>query len=419
VNLGYPAGVAGTPEDVRRVAGLNDAPVLRNLLISLGYHDLSTEMRSRTGEGGINWCTLGTWASKTAGRFIRNDEIPSAFRDLLSRGNIFGRLASALDVLHLLDLVERIVGDVSGYIMTGNRVVFAELGQVFADFLALLGGDRTPDPDKLRRFQDTLTDGPPAPDKAEWDAARKEMVVTPMGGQAQLRGMVGSYYQAMFETDPKRRAELLLLGNARGGIHEQTRLQTYIAGSLDAPIADTLLAHAHAKVEDTVPTHTLRHAAHALIDEILPALGRRIEKAWEELATVEMMALTLPDGVIHLGNPVPAAPGMPLIPQSLQTIENPELRGLLQDYDALDVKEESTTLDKVEARFANLLGLGHPVTKALLAAGAHDWVDFNQRMRFILVLFRSRAEDVNLVVEPFSAAQLAVLRDGRVPPGPL
>ena len=35
-----------------------------------GYHDVSGLLRARTGGVDINWCTLGSWASKTAGRFI-------------------------------------------------------------------------------------------------------------------------------------------------------------------------------------------------------------------------------------------------------------------------------------------------------------------------------------------------------------
>jgi hypothetical protein len=408
-----------TPEDVKRVVALDAEPVLRNLLITQSYHDLSEAMRARTGGSAINWCTLGTWASKTAGRFIREEEVPRPFRQLLDRGNIFGRLASDLDPVGLLGLVGKIINDVSAYILAGNRVVYAELAQAFSDFVTELGEDRAFDQARLDGFLARYRPGPPEPDHAVWDAERKVLISTPQGGQDELRACLAACYHAMFERDPKRRAELLLRANGHGGVHEQTRLQTYIAGSLDAPIADTLLAHVHTHVDTTVDHHTARSIIHRMVDEVVPAVGRRVEEAWESFATAAMMELTLPDGVIHLGNPIPAEPGCPLIPPELATIEDPALRAMLEKYDALEVREEPSRLERIRHRLSSLVGLGHPETPSLLAAAAHDWVDLSQRMRFILVLFRSRADDAHLVQPPFSAAQRDAILGGRVPPGPL
>lgn len=408
-----------TPDDVRRVVALDAQPVLRNLLITQSYHDLSEAMRSRTGGSAINWCTLGTWASKTAGRFIREEEIPKPFLKLLDKGNIFGRIASDLDPVGLLELVDKIINDVSNYILAGNRVVYAELAQAFSDFVTEMGDDRAPDEAKLARFLSRYRPGPPEPDDAVWDSERKTLISTPRGGQDELRACLADCYAAMFERDPKRRAELLLRANAHGGIHEQTRLQTYIAGSLDAPIADTVLAHVHAHVDKTVEHETARSIIHRLVDEVVPTTGRLIEEAWESFATAAMMELTLPDGVIHLGNPIPSEPGGPLIPPELETIEDPTLRAMLEKYDALEVREEPTLLERVKHRLESLVGLGHPETPSLLAAAAHDWVNLSQRMRFILVLFRSRADDAHLVQSPFSVAQRDAILGGRVPSGPL
>ena len=40
-------------------------------------------------------------------------------------------------------------------------------------------------------------------------------------------------------------------------------------------------------------------------------------------------------------------------------------------------------------------------------------------MNFIVNLFRSRQQDATLFEPPFSPAQLAVLHQGQLPPGPL
>jgi hypothetical protein len=231
--------------------------------------------------------------------------------------------------------------------------------------------------------------------------------------------MVGNYYAAMFETDRNRRAELLLLANAQGGLHEQTRLQTYIQRSLDAPIHDTLLAVAHAEVDSRIAHATSRLAAHELVDHLMPVIASRLTSAWEDFATIAMMQLVLPDGAVHLGRPIVCEPGQPPYPPELAAIEHPELREVLQNYNALDVPLEQPRPARAIERFEALLHIGHPLDDNVLSAAAVDWVEFDQRMRFIFTLFRSRAADAHLVAAPFTAEQTASLFALRLPTGPL
>lgn len=406
-----------TPEDVRTIVALESDPILRNLRITEGYHGLSEGMRRLTGEADINWCTLGTWASKTAGRFIRSDELPSMFKKLLEGDGPIREAEKMVGVDGLAQLAGKIVRDVSGYIMVGNRVVFEELGGVFAAFLAELGGDAQPDPERLARFQDRYTTGMPEPDHVTLNADGTFTVET-RGGQGLMRDMIADYYAAKFETDPKRRAELLLRGNARGGLHEQTRLQTYIAGSLDAPIENALVPHAHGQV-DANHRGAAADARHALVDSILPAICRRLEKAWEDFATLALMELLLPDGVLHLSKPLPAEVGRPIYPPTLATIDDPTLRELLGEYGALELAPHESLVDRIEDRFAALLGLGHPQHLAMIDAGAINWVELPQRMKYIFALFRSRADDLHLTAPPFSSIQRVLIEGGQVPAGPL
>jgi hypothetical protein len=51
--------------------------------------------------------------------------------------------------------------------------------------------------------------------------------------------------------------------------------------------------------------------------------------------------------------------------------------------------------------------------------GARDWAVLEERMNFIVNLFRSRQQDAALFDPPFSNAQLEVLAEGQLPPGPL
>ena len=51
--------------------------------------------------------------------------------------------------------------------------------------------------------------------------------------------------------------------------------------------------------------------------------------------------------------------------------------------------------------------------------GARDWAVLTQRMSYIVNLFRGRQRDPSLAAHPFTDEQLAVMRRGAVPPGPL
>jgi len=429
-NPALPCHPIVSPDDVARVVALDGQAVLRNLLITLGYHDLSGAIAARTGGADMNWCTLGAWASRTAGSFIRDEEVPAIFRKLLDGSrplkapidDLEHRIEHDLEAgpLRLLDLVREIVHDCATYIMVGNRVVFAELAGCCAAFVRELGDDRTYDAARLAAFQARYREGDPEPDLVRWSAgegARRVLEVTPQGGQAMLRGMVGHLYQAMFETDPKRRAEHILFANAQGGLHEQTRLSPYITGGLDAPISDTLLAWAHGHVDRNAP-EVGRAPLHALIDAVLPAIGRRLERAWEDFSTDALMTLTLPDGVLHLGHPLPQDPDVPYWPAALATIADPGLAAMLAKYHALDVRLEESWFERLADRVRRLLHL--PLDHDDEAeVGALDWTNLDQRMRYILTLFRARQQDAHLFGEPFTAVQRAAIASGTIPPGPL
>src|SRR6266536_4574917 len=72
-------------ERIEWIVSLEGDPVRRNLLITQCYHDLSAALARLLGSENANWCTFATWASRTAGGFIREDEISAAFRLLLGR----------------------------------------------------------------------------------------------------------------------------------------------------------------------------------------------------------------------------------------------------------------------------------------------------------------------------------------------
>ena len=95
-----------------------------------------------------------------------------------------------------------------------------------------------------------------------------------------------------------------------------------------------------------------------------------------------------PDGeVLRLGKDLRLE-----FPAALAKLENARLLELLQQLEASD---------------------------SVHGSGASDWADLGERMRFIATLFRGYHEKQSLFVAPFSEEQLASLRAGRRPAGPL
>jgi hypothetical protein len=113
---------------------------------------------------------------------------------------------------------------------------------------------------------------------------------------------------------------------------------------------------------------------------------------WQELATRHAMNLALPEGKeIPLGSDVPSLPSG--APTALQSIELPELRELF-------------------ARF-------HASPGSNAGSGANNWARLEDRMGFIIELFRSRQQELDLLSPPFDPAQEADLARGVVPSGAL
>jgi hypothetical protein len=78
------------------------------------------------------------------------------------------------------------------------------------------------------------------------------------GGQGWLASAARHYYEAAYTQDPKSRAELVLLGNGEIGMHEQTRLDPYLAGSMDASVADVVSNRWKTALLDRVVEHEAR-----------------------------------------------------------------------------------------------------------------------------------------------------------------
>jgi hypothetical protein len=268
----------------------------------------------------------------------------------------------------------------SAAIARGNLKVFAEIGREFARFAVACLNDMAFDPDHIARFIAELRPGEP-PD-----------------GQRYLRQAFPRYYQAFFESEPKTRAELMLLANLEIGFHEQMRLQPEIAEALNAPLVD--LPHFTRRLLGALfpylswPIYALMLFMRLLnrpmkLDIAINQLVTIAQQQVRWLLTEHMLVLCFPHGVrLRLGADLSAR-----FPENLKHITNSDLYTLLEQID--------------------------PTPDSLRETGAVDWADLPDRIHFIADLFRCYEEMPDLMEPPFTPDQVTDVKAGRLPRGPL
>ena len=262
----------------------------------------------------------------------------------------------------------------SDAVSRGNRKVFEEIGLEFARYLHLRPADAPGDTQALERFLDGLRPGEP-PD-----------------GQRYLREAFARYERRRLESDPKVRAELAVLANLEIGLHEQTRLQPEIREALDAAYA-TKEDLGRRALESLFPSATawwpiFRRPAAAGVGLVAAGAQRTASRVAREVISESVMTLSLPGRVLALGTHLADA-----YPDALREPASAELTELL-------------------ARF-------EPVAPARDDCGARDWSELNQRMHYIVHLFRAFHLRDELSSSPFTPDQVASIRRGVVPDGEL
>jgi hypothetical protein len=244
-------------------------------------------------------------------------------------------------------------------IARGNKKVFEEIAPEFARFLASLT-DRT------------IGRASPNP----------------------LEHAFAAYAEMLHETQPKAKAEWMLLGNLRIGLYEQTGLQSDILEALNAPIPepqelkerllDALLRRAGPLTRMRV--EAARHLGRTtLIEQAAAELAEAFRGHLRRIITEELITLELPRGNVRPGLDIRQG-----FPDTLRTIENTELRSLLASID--------------------------PTSDSLRESAARDWADLNERMHFIADFFRAHQEDVSLFEPPFTREEIEAIEAGRTPP---
>lgn len=365
--------------DLSRIAALKE-PILRNLLITQRYCDLSKDLARVLGTDNANWSTFACWASKTAGQSIRKEEVPPELVRLLQIDaridrhlhkfyDKLGCLSFLAPRIDPLDLARSVLDEVSDQIAIGNLRVFAELAPLFAEFVHRFeesaGEPSEIREKKLQEFISGLKRGPAS-----------------AGGQDDLKDAFAAYYQAAICNEPTAKAQVLLLGNALIGFHEQTRLQENIAGALDAPFSEKV----YLRFEGIIRPRAVVWLVRALVHEAVHFMASEFLDDWQRIATRYLMRLNAPNGgEIPLGSDLPPQTFDPL----LAVLDNPSLVQFLSRFDS-----DLTT------------------TKG---SGAINWTKLEDRMKFIGELFRVSQRQPKWFDPPFSDPILDQICNGRVP----
>ena len=364
---------AVTVEDCESVMRTRDL-VIRNFKITHCYHRLALDLRELMGPQDVNWLAFGAHASKTAGYSVRKEDVPfHEIFDTIGRvkylGSALRRATRAIGASLLARDADRILEQISQAVSDGNLRIFADMAPVVVRFLDLVRGDTAVDRPKMDAFRARLKPGP-----AEHD------------GQETLGLSLLAWYEAAHEPDPKMRAELVLLGNIRMGLHEQIRVQPDIEDALGAPLRLRVgdeLGRGLDRWLGGIPK-PLRYGVRRTADALEPLSLRVAAAALRRVITRRLMILRLPDQNMRMGIDLTAAPAHPLYPPELRELTHPELKALTERFEV--------------GRNDNARG-----------TGAVDWTSLAQRMNYIIHLFRSRQKNLEIFDAPLLAEQVAAI----------
>ena len=229
------------------------------------------------------------------------------------------------------------------------------------------------------------------PEPETLDRFLRELSLDPSTHE-EIKRAFALYYAAVFEENPKTKAELCCLANLLIGKHEQIRLQETIGKAIGAPIRSALDDPEYRWDSLPVPLW-VRLSGAALVKGIMGPAIRRFEARWQTLVTQMMMTLATPSGTLKLGADLPPLPDGTMYPPDLQILTLPELVDTLKEWDY--------------------------TPDTITGSGAKDWTDLKDRMNFIADLFRSRQQDPALFSPPFSPQQMEKIIAGSVPEGRL
>ena len=371
-----------TATHVQAVLAIDDR-VLRNYWVTQTYSDLAAGLSRLLGPDTANWCTFGTWASDTVGRNIRGEDLPRWLHDRVvlhdgmmgairsvnegPQGKLLSECLHFVTPDHVLAVVRELLSACAMNLSNGNTEVFAEIAPAAATFIACYEGQPVNESSARARVLELCVGAPP------------------FEGVNRLCAGFSLWCDAMEETAPATRSQLILAGSLQLGAHEQHHLQSAIAGSMDMGINQSAALYRERLVSERGAFARLAPSITSALDPLVDATG----DLWGDLMTKLLGTIETPDGTLLLDRDVPAIAGQPFTPPDVESIVVPDLVTL-------------------KARFDQSDGNG-------VGSAAADWVKLDDRMNFIANLFISRHHRLALFQPPFDGAVVADIEARRIP----
>jgi hypothetical protein len=325
---------------------------LRNRRITVAYADLARQLTdlvdNGTGLRFANWCTFAAWSSKTIGATIDPNEVPPGLRE-----KHYPRVIKQFLIRLFQWLTRRDHGSIFRALAAGNRFIFLEIGLAVSLFVDHFANSPHADEVLWQQYWSEIEERLVA-----FSTLDPSWVASTAPDPAQLKRGMRSYYEARYATAHDEKAEHNLAAGIQLGAYEQKRADGYVITSLSI--------RGHSAFRRLLNRGTGRERD----------LHRRyLNRCYARFLTRFGLAMIVPDGVVYLGRNLPMPPSQPaLFVGDLDDISQPALQALISRYDRSDFQKAKR--------------------------GARNWIDFGERMHYIVSMFRSRQSDPLLLDTP-------------------
>lgn len=347
------------PVLIEEICELDD-DVYRNQWITYVYDVISRRLAAQTGNN-ANWFTFARWSSFTVGENLR-PEPSKAFGEFVD-GHPVLRLVKAPLIRAQYEL--RMMSDASmpRTLALGNRFVFHEIAWQMVEFLDWYEARDNPDREDFEEYRTSIETAP-------------ALDLFPKCDSDWLCGGIEAYFLALQEKDPGAQARLVLRGTVLLAAYEQWRLEPIVRIALD-PFSNHLVTFENTNM------HRDRGEPQAVLK------GRGTPWALRHSSPVvewisDLYGSLLTSHVMAWEGPIEGSPRSLFLGQSLP---DPPDGGRLYP-EALD--------DQLHADTLRILNVFDQSGGAQEGRRAHNWARYNDRMNFIVNLFRAEQDDGHL-----------------------
>ena len=391
---------AGDPIDAMlRTAELAPTePAVASDQMLAGYFDLSNVLGARLHGGGekenATFPTFAAWTTETLRIDVARPDDDGASPPSRPKGLRPGRRIYQC----VADYVLGGSGEIAGNLASGEAMIYEEIGLALMALLTAIedGPRRATWEKRWDQFNRNLADAYKNLNVRRSKRERPELIDGTM--RAVLQEAVLPYFRVLAEGlaekdagDRKRRAELILLGTIRLEAYAQTRLQPVLKRNLSY-VPDALAARVGSRITGRTTRSTVRLRR---LYERSQGARRFADEAFAIAATRYVFTLVVGLEVLRLGRDLPVAPpANPVLrdrlpkadrdryvvgsffPRHLQTVREPDVWAAWQQFDRSTTEGTRTAVD--------------------------DWLRYEERLNFIVNLFRSRQQVSGLYSRPGS-----------------